>query len=138
MADAPFITAADYPSVRRRIDFDLTDEDLPDAVIEDMIYLEAAVQDVLDIDPDAETRTGDDENRVIRAMILFLAARIAPAMNRVKMERYPDYTVQYADSDSRSQIKALRDEAQALLSLVTNVERPSMFSFRLAQGRRGR
>jgi hypothetical protein len=93
---------------------------------------------VLDIDPDAETRTGDDEQRVIRAMILFLAARIYPAMNRVKMERYPDYTVQYADNDSRSHIKALRDEAQALLALVTNVERPAMVGFRLAHGRRGR
>lgn len=137
MVAAPFVSVFDYPSVRRAIDAALTADDLSDDLIGDPIYLHGAAEDVLAVDPLAATRSGEDETRIKRAAILFLAARIAPVVARVKQERYTDFAVQYDMIDVNERARQLRAEALAVLDGLASVERPVMRHFALARGRRG-
>lgn len=77
------LTSADWPAVRDALDTELDTNSLLDATIARNIYSGAADQDVLALDPDAETRTGEDGNRIQRAAIFFCAARLAPVVLRI-------------------------------------------------------
>jgi hypothetical protein len=69
--------------VRDALDTELDTNSLLDATIARNIYSGAADQDVLALDPDAETRTGEDANRIQRAAVFFCAARLAPVVLRI-------------------------------------------------------
>lgn len=117
MAASPFIDATHFDSVRRAIDVDLTADDLLDEVIGDDIYLERAAQQVLTIDPDAASRTGDAEAAIQRATIFFLAALIIPAMPQIVSQQYVDYRVKF---DQRSQAERIQDlRNQAAIEIAT-------------------
>jgi hypothetical protein len=77
------LTSADWPAVRDALDTELDTNSLLDATIARNIYSGAADQDVLALDPDAETRTGEDANRIQRAAVFFCAARLAPVVLRI-------------------------------------------------------
>lgn len=77
------LTSADWPAVRAALDTELDTNSLTDAVIALNIYSGAADQDVLALDPDAESRIGEDGNRITRAAIFFCAARLAPVVLRI-------------------------------------------------------
>ncbi len=77
------LTSADWPSVRAAIDTQVDDNMLLDSVIALNIYSGAADQDVLKLDPDAESRTGEDANRVTRAAVFYCAARLIPVVLRI-------------------------------------------------------
>jgi hypothetical protein len=77
------LTSADWPAVRAALDTELDTNSLTDAVIALNIYSGAADQDVLALDPDAETRTGEAANRIQRAAVFFCAARLAPVVLQV-------------------------------------------------------
>lgn len=70
------LTSADWPDVRDAIDTQMDTNVLPNATIARNIFSGAADQDVLKIDPLAESRTDEDGNRVKRAAIYFCAARL--------------------------------------------------------------
>lgn len=75
------LTSADWPSVRQAVHVSMDTNLLPTATIELNIYSGAADQDVLELDPDAESRTGEDEKRVTRAAIFYCAARLCPVVD---------------------------------------------------------
>lgn len=80
---APILTSADFPAIRAALDTELDTNSLTDAVIALDIYSGAADQDVLALDPDAESRIGEDANRIQRAAVFFCAARLAPVVLRI-------------------------------------------------------
>ena len=72
----------DYPEVRAAIDADLTESGLPDSVIAMGIYSGRAISRVLQLDPQAESRTGDDAEHVRRAAVFFCASYLVPRVVR--------------------------------------------------------
>lgn len=77
------LTSADWPAVRAALDTQLDTNSLTDATIALNFYSGAADQDVLKLDSDAESRTGEDSNRITRAAVSFCAARLAPVVIRL-------------------------------------------------------
>lgn len=77
------LITGDWPDVRDAIDTQVDTNALPDVTIARNIYSGAADQDVLKLDPLAESRTGEDENRVKRAAIFYCAARLIPVVIRI-------------------------------------------------------
>lgn len=119
MADEPFITPDDYPSVRRAISAALTADILPDDFIGDPVYLDRAVGEVLRLVPDAAARSGDELARVKRAMILMLAARLIPAIPTIKQEQFQDFSQTYFQQDPASRAADLIMQAREELSPLT-------------------
>ena len=78
-----FFDSGDYPAVRAAIDIKLTPADLADSVIAQDIFSGRAIARVLQLDPDAETRTGDDLAHVRRAAIFFCASYLVPSVVRL-------------------------------------------------------
>ncbi len=134
------LTSVNYPDVRVALDADLADKDIPDATIALLIYAPAADQDVLERDPDAESRTGEDANRVLRSAIYFCAARLAPVVVRLTSLSITtrDMSYQRATFDPEERAAQRRNMAEAELALVleTDPARPEFFT--VAQGQRGR
>lgn len=129
------LTSEHYGQIRAALDVELTEQDLPDDVIGMSIYLEAANADVLNRDPDAETRTGDDRARVVRAAIYFCAARLAPAIVRVTSLSVVtrDLSYQRATFDPMQRAADLRALAEKELSelltpTATSYGRPVFFT----------
>jgi len=78
------LTSTEYPAVLAALDTKLTDADIPDSLLDQTIYKDAAIQDVVDIYPTAASETDtDNQTRITRAAIYFCAARLAPAAVRI-------------------------------------------------------
>jgi len=134
---SPILTSANYPDVRAALDTDLSDStsSLPDTTIDLLIYAPTANQDVLALDPEAETRTGEDANRVLKAAIFFCAARLAPVVVRLTSLSITtrDMSYQKAIFDPEERAAELRGEAVDLINDVikpteTSPSRPTTFS----------
>jgi hypothetical protein len=138
------ITSADYPEVRAALDTELNVQVLPDAIIAQSIYHGAAEQDVLDLDPNAESRTDETEiAREKRACIYFCAARLAAAIIRITSISVQARDISYSkptfDPEQRAaELKAMAEEeiAAILTPSETSPQRPTMFA--VASGYRGR
>lgn len=137
------LSALDYPAVRAAIDVSLSTGDLPDATIALGIYHAAAIQDVIARDPAAESRTDDELERVKRAAIYFLAARLCAATVRLTslsiQTRDMSYSKPAQDPDERA--AELRGLAEAEIAAVLTPDegdyaRPTFFA--VAPGYRGR
>jgi hypothetical protein len=134
---------ADYPAIRAVLDTDLNETNLEDTIIALPIYHGAAEQDVLDLDADAETRTGDAGDRIKRAAIYFCAARLTPAVVRITslsiQARDLNYSKPVFDPEQRAaELRAMAaEEIAAILEPATEApNRPTMFT--VARGYRGR
>jgi len=140
VATSPFIDATHFDSVRRAIDVDLTPEDLSDDVIGDDIYLTRAANQVLALDPDAESRENEAEAAIQRATIFLLAALLIPAMPQIVSEQYVDYRVKFDQLTQAERIQDLRNQAAAEIALAIGDEErgayPRMPGFSLARGGR--
>lgn len=134
------LSSDEYPEIRAALDADLNANDLPDSIIAMTIYKDAADQDVLERDPDAATRTGEDANRVKRAAIYFCAARLAPVVVRLTSLSVTTRDMSYsrATFDPEERAAQLRNMAEEQLALVLEVDpaRPAFFS--VAHGTRGK
>ncbi len=121
------LTSADYPAIRAALDTSLTDKLLPDDTIAMDIYAPAADQDVLDRDPDAETRTGTEAERVQRAAVYFCAARLAPAVIRITSlsVQTRDISYQRPQFEPEERAEALRALAEAELAAVLTPSTPA-------------
>ena len=139
----PILTLSHFPAIRAALDTELTAEVLPDDTINLPIYREAADQDVLDLDPDAETRTGTEQARVQRAAIYFCAARLAPVVSRINQMNLGNGGMSYSrevfDPDERAdQLREMaRKEIDAILTPDEAAPRRPI-AFAKAIGRRGR
>lgn len=136
MAAYPFLTSADYPSVRRAIDVGLTATELPDATIADPLFLDVAADTVLARDPLAESRTGAEETAIVNATIYLTAANLVRSLPRVMEERFADYSAKYDAMDVGATVSYLHGRAEATLAGLLG-SRTGIPAFVLAQGRRG-
>ena len=133
----------DYPAIRAAIDVSLGESDLTNSIISQTIYKDAAEQDVLDIDASAESRTGENANRVKRAAIYFCAARLCPAVVRITSlsTKVGDMSYSKQTFDPTKRAKELREMAEdELAEVLTPAEetpnRPTFMT--VASGTRGR
>lgn len=137
------LASTDYPAIRAAIDTDLDTGTLSDNAIGLNIYAGAADQDVYARDPDADSRTGEDANRIKRAAVYFCAARLCPAVVRITSlsvtARDLNYSKPTFDPDERAADlrQMAEDELEAILDPDEDTPgRPTMFTY--APGTRGR
>lgn len=142
---AELITAADYDTIRKVIDTTINDKMLPGDVIGLSIYEAAAIQDVLQRDPDAATRTDEALNRVRRAAVYFCAARLAPSLTGIMLSSLSvqarDLSYSRPPFDGRKRALELLALAEAEIAEVLTPDeaapaRPTMFT--VASGTRGK
>lgn len=135
------LEAADYPLVRAALGPRVTATDLPDATIENDLYLGAATDEVVARLPDAEDVAADDTpegRRVKRATAYLTAANVLARSPNVTAARFADTAISTpAERDER--VAALRASAEdALGDLVTPGGGEPLSLFWLVSGRRGR
>lgn len=140
---ALFVDTSDFPTIRALIDVSITPHDLSDDIIKSEVFLAAAEQEVLGLDPDAATRTGEDQQRIKRAVMYFTAANLVPSVVRITSQ-----TVNVRDSsfsrqtfDVSEKVAELRGKAFGEISAVIDPDedtpaRPTMFT--TVPGYRGR
>ena len=135
------LAPTDYPAIRAAIDVSLDSMLLPDTVIVLDMYAGAGVRDVLKLDPNAASRTGNALAHATTAAILFVAARIVGALPQIVKETFPDHSYERSRIDSGARAAELRTLAAAEIDAyldpgdVTS-DRPTRFA--VAGGRRGR
>jgi hypothetical protein len=136
----PLLSSSDYAAIRAMIDITLDSTTLPDAIIALDAYIGAGMRDVLAIDPDAETRTGDELQHAKTAAILFTAARLIGAIPQMLREKELEYEYQRATVNAADRAAELRALASAELDAYLDVgdatsDKPTFFT--VATGRRG-
>lgn len=138
------ITEADYQTIRQAIDITIDENMLPGDVIALPIYEAAAIRQVIDRHPTAESETGDNLKRVKNAAALFCAALIAPAMTGKMVNSLStstrDLNFSRPPYNGEKRAAELRGLAEAEIAEVLEPAdethaRPAMFA--LASGRRG-
>lgn len=136
------LSSTEYPAIRAALDTELDSNSLPDATIALNIYQAAADQDVIDRDPDAESRTGTEAARILRAAIYFCAARLTSAVIRITSLSIQARDMNFSKQTFKPEEKAaeLRKLAEIELGEVltptdTSPNMPIMFA--VATGRRG-
>lgn len=134
------LTAAEYSAVRAALDIQLTEDDLPDSVIEQPIYSGSAELEVLARVADAESKTGQAKRHLRNAVILLTAALIAPAMPNLTSENIGSYQYSRAGVDWLKRAEELRARGELELARVeeadaTTPTRPTLFA--TVAGRRG-
>ena len=135
------LTAADYPSVRAVLDITLDADSLPDSIIELPVYAGSAEADVAAKDPLYATRTGTDKLHIRNALILFCAARIAPAMPSITAETQGPYVQARSPVDWMKRQAELTGRAESEIAAVltptqSTVKYPTFFT--TGYGTRGR
>lgn len=139
------ITPSDYKAIREAIDISIDPAKLKDDTIGLPIYRDAAIRDVLDRDPLAASRTGEEFVRVSTAAVFFCAARLAPSMNGTMFTSLSiqtrDMNISRPPFDGAKRAVELRAMAEAeIAEVLTPAEethgRPTMFT--VATGGRGR
>lgn len=133
----------DYETIRKAIDAKLEESSLPASTIEMPIYKGKAIRMVLSKDEDAESRTGDDKDRIKRAAIYYCAALLCPTVVRVTTLTAQtgdmSYTRPAFDPDKRAkQLFAMGDAEidEVLTPTETAAKRPTIMA--AARGYRGR
>lgn len=124
------LTSADFPEVRAALHMSITTDHLPDATIALPIYQTRAENEIVRRDPEAESRTGDEAEKVRQATVLLLAALIAPAMEMLTSETIPGggYRYQKPEVDWKTKAQLLRESADSILSVLldTDPDTPSL------------
>lgn len=136
------ITSEHYNEIRAAIDVSLTKARLSDDIICMPIYAGAAEQDVLNIVPDALSKTGDDLIKIERAAVFFCAARLVHSVVQLTSVaisvRDMNYSRPAYDPDERKAALVAMANSE-LLSIIepneTTHSMPTMFA--TVCGRRG-
>lgn len=132
---------SDYDSVRAALGIDVDEATVSDDFIALPIYQGAAEQEVIRRDPNAESRTGSELQRIINATVLITAALICQVMPNLRRESFGDYSYSMeANWTARAQeLRARADRELAAVLDAANfatLTRPTMFA--VASARRGR
>lgn len=138
------ITTDDYGEVRAALDVSLSEAELPDAIIGQRIYVDAAIAEVVDRYEDALTETDADKlERLRRAVVYLTAARLAPAVVRITALTVTRGDVSFSrqtfDPEKRAaELRGLADLelAEIIEPAATSPGRPTMFT--KARGGRAR
>lgn len=134
---------ADSPGqVRAALDLRLTEDNLPDEIIEQPIFVDEATEAVLIADPDASSYTDPSTalDRVRRATTYLTAALIAPVLPNLTQLALGDTRFNWEAWDGAARAAQLRGLAAAALALNTEADGqvPFMTQFQTAPGFRGR
>ena len=138
------LTSTEYPAVLAALDTKLTDAHIPDTLLDQTIYKDAAIQDVTDVYPAAASETdADNQTKITRAAIYFCAARLAPAAVRITSINVNTRDMSFSRKvfDPAERAAELRAMAQDELAdiLTPSDETPNMPTmFTVAPGYRGR
>jgi hypothetical protein len=138
------LATTDYPAVLAALDSKLTSGDVPDSMLDRVIYAPAARQDVIDRYPAAASETDTTKQaRITRAAIYFCAARLAPAVIRITsltvQTRDMAFSRQVFDPVKRAaELTQMAEEelSEVLEPAEETPNRPTMFT--VARGYRGR
>ena len=141
----PILDSTHYPQIRTALDLSLDEMSLPDDVIEQDIYLGRAEMDVTTIYADAETFTGDNLLRIKRAVILFTAAYLAPAVVQIVSSsgHASDSSFSQRPKDMQARAVELRSQAQVELGNVVDQDADDAITLSpttivtVVQGKRG-
>ncbi len=123
-----------YPAIRAAIDIQLMDAlTLPDEVIELPIYLDQAEIDVIGLDADAATRTGDELTMIQNAIIYRIAAYICPSVPHLVSNQVLTSRQQWKDKDWQAHARILLSRSNQLINQVLNgvtsvIEPPNHFT----------
>lgn len=131
------LASGDYPAVRAVLDVSLGDAELPADVIDQPIYAAAAIAEVIDHYPTAESETDTAIlARLRRATVYLTAARLAPAVVRITSLTVTRGDVAFSrqtfDPEKRAaELRALADlELQEIIEPDdTSPSRPTMFTY---------
>jgi len=134
------LTAADYLAIRVAIRADLSENDLPDEVIQTVLSL--ATQMVMGIDPLAGTwASGSVQSiRVRDAAVLFAASFLVATVPIITRESFLQYSYSIQRPDMSQRAEMLRELAISLLARNLGVSLMSLMrpmAFTLAPGGRG-
>jgi len=128
--------------VRVVIDLRLTEDNLPDAVINQPIFWDEAEEAVLAADPNAATYTEGSAalNRVRRAEIYLVAALLCPVIPNLTQLALGDTRFSWKEWNAAARAAQLRGLADAALALNTEPDglAAPMTQFDVAHGYRGR
>jgi hypothetical protein len=122
---APLVLEADYPDVRRLIDPDLTEIDLPDAVLEGPFYLQAAEAEIARLLP------GSTSDAAKRAAALLTASYLAPMFPLPQRAQLEDFSFTLPLPSITGIAEALRLRAMAEVNIersLTADARPRLFA----------
>ena len=114
------LSSAHYDQIRAALDLSLDEMSLPDDVIGQDIYLGRAETDVTTVFADAETFSGANKLRVQRAVILFTAAYLAPAVVAITSRSVTAHDSNFARRpfDPEKRAVELKSQGQAELGAV--------------------
>ena len=139
----PILSAPeDYVAVRAAMDLSLKPANVPDVIIQLDIFQGVAERQVLERDPDAADRVGDELLRVKTATVYLTAALMLPVVPQLVRERLGDQTYERLQMDVPARVAALRKLAYQELGDgtdvidVTKVVSPHFFG--LLHGDRGK
>lgn len=128
--------------VRNALDLRLTTSNLPDAIINQVIFKDEALEQLLAADPNALTYTDPSTafSRAHRAMVYLVAALIAPVLPNLTRLELGDSVFAWEKWDGLARAAQLRALAQAAIALNTEADGlvPAMRQFETARGYRGR
>lgn len=134
---------AEYDQVRQVIDVKLDARQLPDTTITQQVFLGAAQDELVRRYPTAAAATGENLERVRRALVYLTAARLCPAVVRLTTVSVQAQGMSYtrATFDPEERAAALRALAEVELTALQSptdntTARPRMFT--VASGQRGR
>lgn len=137
------LTSNDYPAIRAALDVSLDSSNLKDTTIALDIFSGQADREVYERDPLADSRTGDDADRIKAAAVYFCAALLAPVVVRITSLAVQTRDVSYSKPvfDPAQRAAELRAMAEAEIDAVLTPSeeapgRPTMFD--VAAGTRGR
>lgn len=134
------LTAGDYENIRVALDVSLTATALPDSVIAQPVYLGRAEAWVIAQIPDAASATGARLAHIKRAVSLYCASLLAPAVVRLTSltTQTRDMAWSRATFDPEARAQALLAQAQEAVKLAqSTTSAPAVGMFRVAGGRRG-
>lgn len=127
MAASPFIDATRFDSIRRALDPEIDSEVLPDDVIADPVFLGRAAQKVVQLDPLATTRTGDQLEAIQMATIFLTAAFLAPVLSQVITEQFVDYRARYNPLSQMELVSMLNGAAADQIQIAIAADPPQKF-----------
>jgi hypothetical protein len=136
-----FIQTTDYGAVRAALDLSIDEVLLPDGLIEQKIWLDAAEEEVKRRDPGYASRGAVELQHLKNAAIYLLAARIAPSIPDIISERrgqgyqYNREPVNWPAREAK--LKADADKEFAAVFSVVNPDATVLTWFDSAPGGRG-
>ena len=137
------LTVADFDQIRKAIDTDLTEEELPDEVIALPIYLGAAEAQVAARLPNVETLSGTALIAARNAIVYATAALLAPIFPQMRAASLGAYRYDVYALNPEKLAEVLRDKASSQMDMAdtlggtaTVAKLPPIFV--VAPGRRGR